>query len=989
MLFSFKVLIGLFDLKRAFAVVAVFLASTHAFASDNLQNLTLQLKWKHQFQFAGYYAALEKGFYREAGFDVELKESTPSIDPILEVIEGRADYGLANSELALYRLQGHPVTALAVIFQHSPIVLMTLKNSNILSPQDLIGKRVMYPQGHYGANTLGIMLREGVSASQFESVPLSFDINDLIDGRVDAMVGYVTDQPHVLDNRGVDYRLMDPRTYGIDFYGDTLFTTSGRVKSRLNEVEAFRDASLKGWRYAIEHPDEVIEWLLTRYATSKTREELEFEATETIKLIVPKLVEIGHMNPGRWNHIADTFVDLGMAEGTLDSQEFLYVPEQIKSERLVSDIVKGVALGMLIVAIGFIALISFNKRLRKLVEENTKDLQDKNSALLKSQALLLEKEDALRILNKNLELRVQDRTQSLEHLNKSLVEEIAYRKEKEVSLELLHQAVANSNSAVMVIDRNMMIDYASNALYSLTGLNEGELSKQPVEALAPYISLPALYKGKMKSISEYRVYSEVELFSTTGEVSWLQVTISPMALSDEGVSHYVVVCEDISDLKNSKDKLEKMALYDSLTGLDNRTLFNVRLEKVIQTAQRSDWKSALLFIDIDHFKGINDSYGHDAGDQVLKCAAERLKSSVRENDYIARISGDEFTVILAEIQSYQDASKVAGKIVQAFSQPVKISGREIFVTASIGISIMPDDGMHSDQVIRNADMAMYQAKQKGRNNFQFFSVDMNKEVQRKHALLLEMKAALADDDFFLLYQPKVSLRTGRLVGVEALIRLRFKDQSIRNPDDFIGLAEETGLIVAIGNMVIEKAIEGFLWLQNNGFPNLNVAVNVSARQVREKNFIENVESRFEGNRSAIDHFEIELTESAFVDEKEEGIASLNQLRKMGFSISIDDFGTGYSSLSYLQRLPIDTLKIDRSFVSSLPGDERSAEICRTIIAMANNMNFAVVAEGVETNAQAEFLEANDCDTVQGYLYGKPMSLKELALSFSNQKAVGR
>lgn len=978
-------LVGLFGPIRSFAVVASILASAQAFASDDLQNLTLQLKWKHQFQFAGYYAALEKGFYREAGFDVNLKEATASTDPILEVIEGRADYGLANSELALYRLQGRQVKALAVVFQHSPIVLMTLKNSGILSPQDLIGKRVMYPQGNYGANTLGIMLREGVAANQFESVPLSFDVNDLIEGRVDAMVGYVTDQPHTLENRGVDYRLMDPRTYGIDFYGDTLFTTSERVSNRLDEVEAFRDASLKGWRYAIEHPEEVINWLLTSYASSKTREQLEYEAAETIKLIVPKLVEIGHMNPGRWKHIADTFVNLGMAEGELNTQDFLYIPEQVKSERLVSDIVKAVGLGLLIVAIGFIALVSFNKRLRKLVEENTKDLQDKNSALQDSQALLLEKEDALRTLNKSLELRVQDRTKELELLNQSLIEEVAYRKEKEVSLELLHQAIANSNSAVMVVDRNMMIDYASNALYSLTGLNEGQLSEEPVEALEPYISLPALYKGKMKSISEYRVYSEVELFSTTGDVRWLQVTISPMALADEGVSHYVVVCEDISDLKNSKDKLEKMALYDSLTGLDNRTLFNVRLEKLVQTAQRSEWKSALLFIDIDHFKGINDSYGHDAGDQVLKFAAERLKSCVRENDSIARISGDEFTVILAEIHSYQDASKVAGKIVQAFSQPVKIFGREIFVTVSIGISIMPDDGMHSDQVIRNADMAMYQAKQKGRNNFQFFSVDMNKEVQRKQALLLEMKAALAEDDFFLVYQPKVSLSTRRLVGVEALIRWRLKDQSIRNPDDFIGLAEETGLIVPIGNMVVEKAIEGFLWLQNSGFSDLKVAVNVSARQVQEKNFIENVEKCFEDHRSVIGHFELELTESAVIHETEQGIDSLNQLRKMGFSISIDDFGKGYSSLSYLQRLPIDTLKIDRSFVSSLPNDERSAEICRTIIAMANNMNFAVVAEGVETNAQADFLKANGCETIQGYLYGKPMSLKELALSFSSQK----
>jgi len=310
-------------------------------SSSSLVPVTVQLKWKHQFQFAGFYAAVEKGFYKNAGFDVTLKEAGPQINPINEVLSGNADYGVANSELMLYRLNGEPVTALAVLIQHSPIVLMSLKSSAITRPQDLVGKKVMDAEGHYGANTRGILFNEKIELTQIESVPLSFNINDLIEKKVDVMVGYVTDQPYFLKKRNIPYNLIDPRNSGIDFYGDTLFTKESRVNSKPEEVALFRSATLEGWKYAAAHPEEVIDIIINQYHSEKNRDELQFEARETIKLIVPELVETGHMNSDRWQHIAQTFVDLNMAKSQPWNDGFMYDSGQYQTDLVMRLFLRG------------------------------------------------------------------------------------------------------------------------------------------------------------------------------------------------------------------------------------------------------------------------------------------------------------------------------------------------------------------------------------------------------------------------------------------------------------------------------------------------------------------------------------------------------------------------------------------------------------------------------------------------------------------------
>jgi len=951
--------------------------------SGALTPITVQLKWKHQFQFAGFYAAVEKGFYEEAGFDVTLKEAGPTINPIEEVLSGRADYGIANSELMLYRMNGEPVTVLAALIQHSPIVLMSLKSSNILSPQDLIGKKLMYPEGHYGANTLGILFKEGIEGDQVESVPLSYNINDLIDGKVDAMVGYVTDQPYILEQRNIEYNLIYPRSYGIDFYGDTLFTRESLVDSDPEVVARFRAATLEGWAYSIDHPRETIDIIINKYDSQKNRGELQYEASETIKLMVPKLVELGHMNPGRWQHIAETFTELGMAQGRFLNDGFMFAPEKQQADYALRIFFK-VGLALFIVGGVFIALLAyFNKKLKSAVIEKTYHLTEVNDQLVTSAKQLTEKEVALSTLNRDLEERITARTESLNKVNVELFQEIEHRKEREISLQLLSKAIENSSSAVLIADNHQIISYASSAFLRLMGLLERDLAEQPIGILEGKLSLPALSYTHFTAGTQGVVQHELECMGQEGRAHWLQTTISPLWTEEEKISHFVMVFEDVTDLKKRKDEMEKIALYDPLTGLESRVLFRIRLDKAIKRAKRDNVKTALLFVDVDNFKEVNDTSGHDAGDIVLKTISERLKTHVRKNDTIARISGDEFTVLLSDVNSYDDASKIASSIVESFQSPVHLENTETFVTVSIGISITPGDSVNMDELIKNADLAMYKAKQEGRNNFQFFCQDMNVEVSRKATVARELRGALENKKFFLLYQPKFVFDDGGIVGAEALIRWQCGDGEVKDPDEFIPVSEDTGLIIPIGRWVIQQAVDDVKLLMASCAERIKISVNISPRQIKDSGFVADVRKIFDGIPELIQYFEFEITENAFIDNQVGNISRLNELRDTGFSISIDDFGTGYSSLSYLKRLPIDTIKIDRAFVQDLPGDKDSAEITSAVVAMSHKLNLSVVAEGVETLDQAEFLKAISCDVAQGFYYGKPMTLDSLFLTNTN------
>lgn len=441
--------------------------------------------------------------------------------------------------------------------------------------------------------------------------------------------------------------------------------------------------------------------------------------------------------------------------------------------------------------------------------------------------------------------------------------------------------------------------------------------------------------------------------------------------------------QDITDRKHAEEKIRWLAYYDSLTNLPNRRSFMERLEQALD--ERHGKKVALLFIDIDRFKNINDSLGHGVGDKILQIVAKRLNKSVRKNDMvsrnfsdddaevIARFGGDEFIVLLEYFLSALDASKVARRILEDLITPIEIEGSEIFVTASIGISVWPDDCQDADTLVKNADIAMYHAKDIGRNNFQYFDESMNIDALQRMLLETNLRKALSRGEFLLHYQPKISLPDGRIYGVEALIRWESPELGLVSPVTFIPIAEESNLITAIDDWVLDEACQQLKEWESAGLLNINVAVNISGREMLQPNrLIEKTSELITRFGSLTHNLEYEITEGVLMVNTEKTIETFKALRDLGISLSIDDFGTGYSSLSYLKRFPVNRIKIDQSFVQEVTSEAGSAAIVKAIITLAQNLNMNFIAEGVETREQMEFLYSLGCTEMQGYYFGFPV-----------------
>ena len=523
---------------RGLALMLMLLYPLSAAATDKVR---LQLKWQHQFQFAGYYAALAQGYYQAAGLDVEIIPCQPGEDAVQKVLQGKAEFGVGSTELLLLREQGAPLVVLAVIFQHSPLVFMTLKRSGLQSIHDLVGRRIMIEPG--SSELYAYLREEGISADKFTLLPHGFDTKDLLTGNVDALSAYVTDEPFELRKAGQDYVLYSPRAAGIDFYGDNLFTTESLLKLKPKMVKAFREASLKGWEYAMQHPEELVQLIFTRYSQRHSIEHLRFEAAQIVPLLQAALVEIGHMNLGRWQHIAKIYTNLGMLKPDFNFKGFLYDPNPPPPD-----------------------------------------------------------------------LRW---------------------------------------------------------LYALIGV--GLLVIVIVSALAVYI---------------YRTNARLR--------------------------------QEVANRKQAEENIRQMAYHDSLTGLPNRKLFSDRLGIALAQAKRSQKGVAVTMLDLDNFKDVNDTLGHDVGDHLLKAAAERLGAALRKGDTVARFGGDEFVLILPDLKGIEDVIQVAQKIVESFRKPFLIDTHELLVTTSIGISVYPHDGTDEVILLKKADIAMYQVKQTGRDRYQIF-----------------------------------------------------------------------------------------------------------------------------------------------------------------------------------------------------------------------------------------------------------------------------
>ncbi len=459
----------------------------------------------------------------------------------------------------------------------------------------------------------------------------------------------------------------------------------------------------------------------------------------------------------------------------------------------------------------------------------------------------------------------------------------------------------------------------------------------------------------------------------------LNVTYIPIS-TDKNVIGIYIIAKDITKKKQSEEMIHYLAYHDTLTGLPNRRLFNERLQHELEKAKRYQQPLAVMFIDLDRFKYINDSLGHTMGDFLLKEVANRLKRIIRTGDTISRLGGDEFTIILSD-STLEETKNAANRILDLFAQPFIIEGQEYVVTPSIGISLYPTDGEDIETLIKNADTAMYHTKEEGKNNFRFYTHEMNQAISRKMLLEKDLRKALKNNEFEIYYQPQINTLNKGIIGIEALIRWKHPKMGLISPGEFIPLAEETGLIIPIGEWVLHAAIAQNKAWQLAGFSPMKVAVNLSILQFQDKSLVYAVDKALNEVKLDPKYLELEITESVAMTNVDFVIKKLNELKKLGIQISIDDFGTGYSSLSYLKKFPIDTLKIDQSFMRQMTESSDDAAIVRAIIAMAHSLNLKVVAEGVENESQMSFLHKLQCIQQQGYLFSKPIPVNEFENNF--------
>jgi diguanylate cyclase (GGDEF)-like protein/PAS domain S-box-containing protein len=465
-----------------------------------------------------------------------------------------------------------------------------------------------------------------------------------------------------------------------------------------------------------------------------------------------------------------------------------------------------------------------------------------------------------------------------------------------------------------------------------------------------------------------------------GEVYPQWLTINEIRDDHGKVTNYVGIFKDISQQKAIEERLERMAYYDPLTQLPNRVLFRDRLEHEMVLSKRSGSRLAVLFLDLDGFKYVNDTHGHDAGDKLLVEAARRIAGRLRQSDTVARLGGDEFTVILGGLSQDADIGKVADSLIESLQDVFELDDAEVHISASVGIAVYPDDGDDFVKLTKNADAAMYQAKQAGRGVYRFYTRSINESTMRRLELATALRSALERHELHLVYQPKLDLRDRRILGFEALLRWDNPRLGPVSPAEFIPVAEETGSILPIGEWVLREACGELRRWQEAGFPELNVAVNLSMRQLERGDMAQTVRDVLAQEGIDGRHVELELTETLLMRDAERAMASMKAIRASGVGLTVDDFGTGHSSLSYLKRLPIQTLKIDRSFVRDIASDPDDAAIIRAVLSMARQLRLDVVAEGVETAAQHAFLKAEGCNQAQGYFYARPLGA-EAALAF--------
>ncbi len=1040
-----------------------------SFASP--EKVRIQLKWYHQFQFAGYYAAKSKGFYEEEGLDVELIEGTKGSPPDKIVLAGNAEFGVHDGGDLLYqRLKGDPLVAVATIFQHSPYVIVSKKQDGIRHPADLVGRTVLITQDQGSASILAMFRREGVKVTgPLDNEPVRFaphtwDFDDVLAGRADAMSAYITEIARIARQYGVIPAVMNPLDYGIDYYGDTLFTSNAYLKAKPDVVARFRRASLKGWQYAMANPHELADAILqlsTVRQPKLDRQALLDEAESMKNIVLPTLVEIGNMNPGRWETMAKVYRDFGMVSSLSALQGFTYEADAEKQKiRTYLQVVGSVLAGITLLSLLGLFWLSqlkkqVNLRTRQLVDEiderkNAEKklseselrlqsliraipdlvwLKDKNGVYLscnqrfesffgalekdivgktdydfvsKDQADFFRARDKIAIesgvacVNEewvsfaddgHRELLETTKTPLFDSENRivgvlgvghDITERARSANELRVSHERLKSILETTKDGFWRTDLGGSILEVNQSYCQSSGYARDELMRMKISDLDALESATDT-TSRIQTIIQTG-YAQFESTHRRKDGSTWPVEVSTTYRPETSGGEFFVFIRDITQRKHVEETINYLAFFDQLTDLPNRRLLQDRLKQAMASGQRSGHHGALLLIDLDHFKKLNDTLGHDMGDLLLQLVGQRLTECVREEDTVARLGGDEFVVMLVGLsESRSEAASqvelIGEKIITILNQSFDLRGVSYDISPSIGICVFLGQQTDIDTLLKQADLAMYKAKDAGRNSLRFFDPDMADDVLKRASLESDLRDAVQRNQFALHYQAQVS--GSQVTGAEALLRWQHPTRGLVFPGDFISVIEETGLILMVGQWVLDNACKQLAaWATRRELSHLTVAVNISARQLNHEFFADQVLAALDRSGANPQRLKLELTESLLVNNIEDIISKMTVLKAKGVAFSLDDFGTGYSSLAYLKRLPLDQLKIDQSFVRDILIDTNDAAIARMIVVLADTLGLAVIAEGVETEAQRDALAQHGCHAYQGYLFSRPMPPEE-------------
>lgn len=553
----------------------------------------------------------------------------------------------------------------------------------------------------------------------------------------------------------------------------------------------------------------------------------------------------------------------------------------------------------------------------------------------------------------------------------------------ELELELRQHAVDSSSNGIMITavsESGSQLVYVNPAFERITGYAGDEvLGRSPGFLTGAEAAQEGLEEFNSALRANRPATAVLRHYRKDGSLFWCELSMAPVCGASGQATHFIGILNDVTDRVNYETQLQHLASHDELTGLANRHLLADRLGQAITYACRSHRLVAVMLLDLDRFKVVNDSLGHGTGDSLLKVVADRLSACARPGDTVARLGGDEFVVVMADVAQENDVAHLVRKVLDVLAQDIRVMGHDVVATASLGIALYPRDGEEAETLLKHADVAMYRAKEMGRNSFQFYTPEMNARTLQRLELEGLLRRALERNELVLLYQPKVELEHGRVVGAEALIRWRHPRLGMVSPAEFIPLAEETGLIVPIGDWVIQEACKQLRKWQDEGMAAIGVAVNLSARQFGQEDLPKVVAQALRLSGVDARCLELELTESAVMKEPQRAVTTLIELKRIGVRLSLDDFGTGYSSLNYLKRFPIDALKIDQSFVRDIPADPDDAAIAVAVISLAHGLRLGVVAEGVETEEQLAFLRRHGCDEMQGYYFSRPLPADQFAM----------